>query len=227
MNKNLMDKDITYYAKEQRYTTKVYDPNQKISAENIKKVKDLLRYAPSSVNSQPWHFILASSDNAKAKIAKATAGPYVFNTEKVTKASHVVVFCCKTDIDDAYLEAILNQEEEDGRFKADPEQFKADMHNGRSSAVAGHKANGDFKQWVDKQVYLNSGFFLLGVSALNIDATPMEGFDPEILDRELGLTEQGYRSLLLIPIGYHDSEQDYNANLKKSRLPEPKVITEI
>ncbi|MEL0642712.1 nitroreductase family protein [Pseudoalteromonas aliena] len=42
---------------------------KKISADNIEKIKELLRFRPSSVNSQPWHFLLASSDEAITKIA--------------------------------------------------------------------------------------------------------------------------------------------------------------
>jgi len=78
-----------------RYSTKAFDPSKKITAENIEKVKDLLRLSPSSTNSQPWHFILASTPEAKARIAKATSGFYVFNERKVLDASHVVVFCAK------------------------------------------------------------------------------------------------------------------------------------
>jgi nitroreductase/dihydropteridine reductase len=55
-----MNTDITDYAKS-RQSAKAYNPNKKVSAENIDKVKELLRYSPSSVNAQPWHFVLASS----------------------------------------------------------------------------------------------------------------------------------------------------------------------
>ncbi|UCU26522.1 nitroreductase family protein [Mycoplasma anserisalpingitidis] len=33
-----------------RYTTKMYDPNKKISEEDIKKIKEILRLTPSSIN---------------------------------------------------------------------------------------------------------------------------------------------------------------------------------
>ncbi|MBK2356243.1 nitroreductase family protein [Francisella hispaniensis] len=60
--------NIVEYAKT-RYTTKAYDPTKKLSNEQIQQIKDILRFTPSSVNSQPWHFILETSDQAKAKIA--------------------------------------------------------------------------------------------------------------------------------------------------------------
>lgn len=79
-------------------------------------MKDFLRLSPSSINSQPWRFILASRYEAKACIAKTTAGFYVFNERKVLDASHVGVFCAKTSIDETDLSALLDKENADGRF---------------------------------------------------------------------------------------------------------------
>ena len=84
----------------------------------------------------------------------------------------------------------------------------------------------DLQHWVDKQVYLNVGQFLLAVSTLGIDATPMEGIEVAVLDEEFGLREKGYTSLVVVPIGYH-SEEDFNAKLPKSRLPYSEILTEI
>lgn len=49
----------------QRRTTKAFDPSRKLSDEQIAEVQTLLQYAPSSTNSQPWHFIIASTDEGK------------------------------------------------------------------------------------------------------------------------------------------------------------------
>lgn len=46
-----MEHDITYYAKH-RHTAKAYDSAKKISDENLKKIKELLRYSASSTNAQ-------------------------------------------------------------------------------------------------------------------------------------------------------------------------------
>lgn len=223
--KKPMQKDISNYVKT-RYTAKKYDPNKKISAENIKKIKEMLRLAPSSTNSQPWHFIITSSKEEKEKIAKSTKN-YPFNTKAILDASHVIVFCSRNEIDEKYLRKVLEQEDQDGRYNKHPE-MKEKMHAGRSGFVNLHKDRfKDLPHWVDKQVYLNSGAFLLGVAALGIDATAMEGFDMEILDEEFNLKEKGYRSILVIPIGYHNPETDSNAKRPKSRLKLSEVLTEV
>ena len=207
-----------------RYSTKAFDPAKKISEENIEKVKDLLRLSPSSTNSQPWHFILASTDEAKARIAKATSGFYVFNERKVLDASHVVAFCAKTEIDETHLSKLLDQENADGRFAS--QQAMEGQHKGRSYFVNMHRFDyKDAQHWMEKQVYLNVGNFLLGVSTLNIDAVPIEGFDARILDEEFGLREKGFTSLVIVPIGYRSAE-DFNAALPKSRLEFSEILTE-
>ena len=55
-----------------RHTCKATDASRKIPAEQVEQLKTLLRYAPSSVNSQPWHFFIAETDAGKARFAKAT-----------------------------------------------------------------------------------------------------------------------------------------------------------
>ncbi|ECG8260266.1 oxygen-insensitive NAD(P)H nitroreductase [Salmonella bongori] len=208
-----------------RYSTKAFDPSKKLTAEEADKLKMLLQYSPSSTNSQPWHFIIASTEEGKARVAKSAAENYVFNERKMLDASHVVVFCAKTIMDDAWLERVVNQEEADGRF-ATPEA-KAANDKGRRFFADMHRVSlKDDHQWMAKQVYLNVGNFLLGVAAMGLDAVPIEGFDADVLDAEFGLKEKGYTSLVVVPVGYH-SVEDFNAGLPKSRLPLETTLTEV
>ncbi|PIB25157.1 NAD(P)H nitroreductase [Amylibacter kogurei] len=222
-----MPLDITSIAKS-RHTAKAYDPDKKISDTDIEKVKELLRFSASSTNAQPWHFILASTAEGKDRIAKSSDGRFPFNSPSIRNASHVVVFASRTNVDEDYLLKILAQEESDGRFASDPETHKAQMHGGRSMFIDIFKnEKNNLQGWADNQTYLNVGQFLLGVAALGIDATPMEGIETDILDAEFGLTEKGYRSLVVVPIGYHKAPDDYNKALPKSRLPYSEILTEV
>ena len=208
-----------------RYTTKAFDPHKHIGSALMEQLQTLLRYAPSSVNSQPWHFVIASSGEAKAKIARATTGPYSANDPKVLNASHVVVLCARSELDDAHLERVLAQEELDGRFPS-PEG-KAAQQKGRGFYVNLHRnALQDTRQWMEKQVYIALGTLLLGAAALEIDATPIEGFDRAVLDEVLGLPARGLNSVVLAALGYR-SDDDFNAELPKSRLPADELFTHI
>lgn len=210
---------------ERRYSTKKFDNTRKISAEDMKQIKELLRLSASSVNTQPWHFIIASSEEGKKQISKSTQGFYAFNDEKVLTASDIVVLCARTSMDEDYLQHILEKEDQDGRFAN--EEIKNGMHGGRSTFVNFHKNDyNDLQYWMYKQVYLNMGSLLLGSAVLGIDAVPMEGFDVKVLNEELGLTEKGLTAVALVPLGYKAND-DFNAQLPKSRLSEEEVFTTI
>lgn len=216
--------DITRIATS-RYTTKAYDPHKHIGAAVMEQLQTLLRYSPSSVNSQPWHFVIASSDEAKAKIARATTGPYSGNKAKVLNASHVVVLCARRELEDAHLERVLEQEDKDGRFPS--AEGKAAQVKGRGFYVNLHRNElKDTQQWMEKQVYIALGTLLLGAAALEVDATPIEGFDRAILDEAFGLHEQGLNSVVLAALGYRSSD-DFNATLPKSRLPADELFTQL
>lgn len=97
----------------------------------------MLQMSPSSTNIQPWNFVIADDDAGKARIAKSTQGAFHFNTPKVLDASHVVVLCTRIHADDEYLQAVLEKEDQDGRY-AQPE-FKAQMHQGRQLFLDMHR----------------------------------------------------------------------------------------
>jgi nitroreductase/dihydropteridine reductase len=208
-----------------RYSVKEFDSTKKISDEDFIKIKALLKLSSSSVNSQPWHFVIANTDEGKEQISKSTQGFFNFNKAKVLDASQVVVFCSRTDMDEDYLLHVLEKEGADGRFNE--EKLKDNQRMGRSIFVNIHRYDSkDLQHWMEKQVYLNIGNLLLGVAALGIDAVPMEGFDAKVLDEELGLRKKGYTAIAVVALGYR-SNNDFNAELPKSRLKEDEIITMI
>ncbi|MDT4804388.1 Oxygen-insensitive NAD(P)H nitroreductase [compost metagenome] len=207
----------------QRYTTKAYDPARRIPQETIDELLTMLHQAPSSVNSQPWHFVVAGTEEGKARLAKGTHGSYVYNQPKVLDASHVILICARTDLTDAHLAQVLQQEQDDGRFR--DAEARAAQFRTRQGYVDLHRfERKDLQHWMEKQAYLALGTLLLGAAALGVDATPMEGFDAVALDAELGLRERGFTSVVLVALG-HRSEKDFNAALPKSRLPAEQVIS--
>lgn len=212
-----------------RYTTKEFDTSKKIAASDMEQVRNLLRMSPSSVNLQPWHFIIAETSEGKARMTKGTQGFFRFNESKVVNASAVVLFCSKTTegADDAYFKHLLEVQDKDGRFPN--EDIKNGMYGAMNAFANIHKYDlKDYQHWMEKQVYLNIGSFLLGVASLGIDATPMEGIDVKALDEEFGLRAKGFTAITAVSIGYR-ADSDFNSTKKtpKSRLPESELFTVI
>ncbi len=203
-----------------RYTCKVYDPNKKIPKEAMEQLYTVLRNSPSSVNSQPWHFMIAESDAAKEKILPAI---FEFNRPRILNASHVVIFLSRNEFPSEYLAKIVDQEELDQRFP-EPDMKAANDKGRRYFVGLNSESESDLHNWQNKQVYIALGNLLFAAAALDIDSTPIEGFDAEKLDDILDLKAKGYRSVVIASLGYR-SEEDFNAGFNKSRLPFDDIFT--
>ncbi len=70
-----------------------------------------------------------------------------------------------------------------------------------------------------KQTYIALGLALAQAAELRIDSTPAEGFNNQVIDEVLGLTEMGLKSVTLLYLGYSDPERDWLAPMKKVRMP--------
>lgn len=211
---------------QRRYAAKAFDPDKKLTAEQIDTLKAVLRLSPSSINFQPWHFIIATGEQAKADIAAACQGPMAYNAQKIKDAALMVVLCAKTEATQAHVNAVIDQESVDGRYADDT--VKAERH----ALVSGYiqRLNDDNPQqvasWLDKQTYIALGNVLLAAADMGIDSVPIEGFDAKVVNQHFGLTEKGYHATVLAGFGYH-SEADFNADLPKSRLPDEQLFTEL
>ena len=203
-----------------RYTSKAYDPEKKIPPETLNTLLEVLRLSPSSINIQPWQFLVAQSIQAKQKIADAMPGRYAYNVPKILNSSDVIIFSAKSDINPAHLDKILNAEDTAGRFRT-PES-KAAQRETRLNYVELYKET-NIDGWVDNQIHIALGTALFAAQTLNLDATPIGGFDAQQLDENLQLQDKGLRSVVLLALGYH-GEEDFNAGLPKARLLKEDVI---
>ncbi|MGP1929850.1 MAG: nitroreductase family protein, partial [Arsenophonus sp. ER-BJ3-MAG3] len=103
-----------------RHTVKAFEGGKSLPQDEIETLLNVLRNSPSSVNSQPWHFVVASTEAGREQIAASTDGAFAYNSPKVRNASHVIALCIRTDLDEAHLQNVLAQEDADGRY-AKPE----------------------------------------------------------------------------------------------------------
>ncbi|BFO66323.1 hypothetical protein KCF3NO3_23060 [Chryseobacterium sp. KCF3-3] len=54
-----------------RYTVKKYNPQGKISEEQIATLQEILNLSPSSINSQPWNFIFVNDPELKRQLGRS------------------------------------------------------------------------------------------------------------------------------------------------------------
>ena len=187
---------------QKRYATKTYR-NEKISEAKIKELAEILRLAPSSVNSQPWKFVIIGDEALKADLAAHS----FFNEQKIKEASHLVVFFAKDNV-----------AEFEENFKKVAPQPILEFYVGMK---AGDEKNA--KTWFQKQVYISLGFFLAACGVEGIDATPMEGIDTDYYSEKLQV--EGYKAVLAVAVGYHsEADSNHPSKTPKRRLPLDEVV---
>jgi nitroreductase/dihydropteridine reductase len=68
---------------------------------------------------------------------------------------------------------------------------------------------------------------LLAAAEQEVDSTPMEGFSSDAVDSILGLRERGLRSVVLMPLGYRQTEADWLLPMPKVRKPRDTIVTTV
>lgn len=206
-----------------RHTTKKYDPSRRISQDDLDVLFEAMRLSASSINSQPWRFIVIESAAARERMSKTFAHKFQFNQPHVFDSSQIILFAhnphyCRND----YAEVVDNGIE-DGRIKAEEREsaFGSFMF-----AELNTDKNGDTSCWTKAQLYIALGNTLHILARLKIDATPMEGIDIELVNEAFRSELAGYQCDVALAIGYRHRE-DYNAALPKSRRPPDSILVRI
>ncbi len=208
---------------QKRYTCKKYDPSKKVSKEDLAIFLESLRLSPSSINSQPWKFIVLESDAAKERMYHTFAHKYQFNQAHVVEASHVILFAHNPHYTREDYARVIDQYVVDGRI-AEEEREKA--FGSFLFAELNTDEKGDTSIWTKNQLYLALGNALHTLARLGIDSTPLEGIDVPMVEKAFAHELDGYKCEVALAIGYHH-EEDFNAKLPKSRLRAEQIFVHL
>jgi nitroreductase/dihydropteridine reductase len=197
-----------------RHSTKKYDASKKVPQEDLDVLFEAMRLSASSINSQPWKFVVIESSEAKERMHKTFARKFQFNQPHVFDSSQIILFAYNPRYTrDDYAE-VVDKGIEDKRIK--PE----DRENAFGSfmfAELNTDETGNTRSWTKAQTYIALGNTLHTLARLKIDSTPMEGIDTDLVNEEFKKELDGYRCDVALAIGYHHPQEDYNAKLPKSR----------
>lgn len=200
-----------------RYATKRMN-GQKVPAEKIENILDAIQLAPTSIGLQPFTVLVIEDPETRAKIA-----PAIYNQPQITEGSHVIVFAAWKDYSIENVDKYINQM---ASLRGVPVEALDGMRNMAVGAVSG-KTPEQLLAWNQKQAYIALGFGLVAAADEQVDATPMEGFDPDALDAALGLAEKGLRSTVILALGYRDEQNDYLHGKAKVRRDKSELFVKI
>lgn len=201
-----------------RYACKKMDPSQVVPQDKVDRIVEAARLAPTSSGLQPFEVIVVSSAAVRAQIL-----PKAFNQAQVTDGSHLLVFAAW----DTYTSERINH-----MFDLNVNMrggTNEGWENYRQMLLANYPARDAHVNFehAARQAYIGMGAALIAAAFEEVDATPMEGFDPKAVDEILNLHARGLRSVAIMPLGYRLAEQDWLAPLKKVRRPREQFVTEV
>ncbi|OJV51888.1 MAG: NAD(P)H-dependent oxidoreductase [Bacteroidetes bacterium 43-16] len=201
-----------------RYATKKYDKTKKVSEEDVARIVEAARLAPTSSGMQQFRVLVISNQELKEQIVPIASGQQI-----VADCSHLLVFAAwdkytEERIDNIYQVTTTERGLNEGHFN--------DYTNRLKSVYLQQSPEENFAHTA-RQAYIGLGLAIAAAAELKLDSTPMEGFNNAALDDLLGLQAQGLKSVLLLPVGYRDAANDWLVNMKKVRNAEAHFATYI
>lgn len=201
-----------------RYATKKFDATKSVPAEKLERIVEAVRLAPSSSGLQPFELLVVSNADIRAKIRTVS-----WDQVQITDCSHLLVFAAWDDITADRVNMMFDLTNEVRGFKNEGwENYRQKLLG--IVADRGREAN---YQAAARQAYIGLGVALIAAAFEEVDATPMEGFDPTAVDEILDLRSKNLRSVVMLPLGYRAAEGDWLVNLKKVRRNRERFVTEI
>jgi len=73
-----------------RHSTKKYDAGKKIPEQDLDVLFEAMRLSASSINSQPWKFVVIESNESKERMNKTFANKHEYNKPHVFDSSHII-----------------------------------------------------------------------------------------------------------------------------------------
>lgn len=207
-----------------RYTAKKYDQNKRISAEDLNVILEALRLSASSINSQPWKFVVVESDAAKQRLHDTFANKHQFNQLHAKEASHTILFAYDPNFSKEKFSKRVDVEVSSGHLPAEMYDTFMGAYAFAEMNTDEHGYNGN---WTKAQVYLALGNILHVLARLGIASTPMEGIDSELVGEAFEQELDGHVCEVALAMGYHHQDEDWNHGLPKARMPQQDIITVI
>ncbi|MEG3268460.1 nitroreductase family protein [Streptococcus suis] len=175
-----------------RKSIKVYDETVTIDHEEMLEMLNKAITAPSSVNLQPWRFVVVESAAAKTKLRPMVR----FNTKQVDTASAVILIFADIKPQDR-AEVIYGRAVAEGKMPPEVRDYQVpaikSMYDNLSPAT--------MREVVKMDASLVAMQLMLVARSHGYDTNPMSGFDPEEMAATFELDPNRYIPVLMVSIG--------------------------
>ena len=202
---------------EWRYAVKKFDEQKFLEKAQITTLKKAFNLTATSYGLQPIKLLIIRNKEIQQQLVK-----YSWNQQQVVQASHLLVICVNTKLDESDVENYFKRVKE---IRDTSEEILRPYRNYLKTMISNKTAE-ELLSWGKNQAYLALGNLLTVCSNESIDSCPMEGFIPEEYDEILKLKEKNLTSVLVLPVGIR-ADEDSMMHEKKVRKKMSDVILEV
>lgn len=200
-----------------RYAAKAMN-GKTVAEDKIQRILEAARLAPTSSGLQPFEVFVIKNQEVKEKIR-----PVAWNQSVITDCSHLLVFAAWDTYTADRINYMFDLTNDIRGFKNEGwENYRQMLLNAYPQKDAEENFN-----HAAKQAYIAFSQAITAAAFEGVDATPLEGFDPDAVDEILELRDKGLRSAVLLPLGYRHEDEDWLVNLVKVRKPMEDLVTVI
>ena len=199
-----------------RYATKKMDPSKTVPQDKLDRILEAVRLAPTSSGLQPFEVIVVKNAAIREKLREVS-----FGQAQITDSTAVLVFAAWDNYTEDRINGVLAMTE-------GQRGTKSETLTGYYDRLKGMYLPRDERtnfEHAARQAYIGLGLAVTAAAFEEVDATPMEGFEPEKFDEILGLRDRGLKTVAILPIGYRAAEGDWLAGAKKVRRPMDEFVT--
>ncbi|MBY9079906.1 nitroreductase family protein [Paenibacillus sp. HN-1] len=194
-----------------RRSIRKYDPSVKISKEEMTQILEESTLAPSSVNMQPWRFLVIESPEGKAKLAPLAR----FNQTQVeTSAAVIAIFGDMNNFD--YAEEIYGAAVERGLMPLEVKEKQLASFSKYFSVMP--------PEVTRETVLIDGGLvsmqLMLVARAHGYDTNPIGGFERDQIAEAFGLDKDRYVPVMLLSVGKAADEGYASVRLPVDRVAE-------
>jgi len=198
-----------------RYATKAMN-GEKVPQEKIDSIIEAVRLAPTSSGLQPFEIIVVTNADIKKRIREIG-----WNQSVITDCSHLFVFAAW----DTYTTERINKNfDHTNEVRGVKNEGWEDYRKLLLRTYPQRDAEYNFNH-AARQAYIAFSQAIAAAAFEEVDATPLEGFDPIALDDILNLESRNLRSCVLLAVGYRDAENDWLVDLPKVRKSREDLVT--
>lgn len=194
-----------------RRSIRVYDESVKISKEEMTEMLEEATTAPSSLNLQPWRFVVIDSPEGKATLKPLAS----FNGRQVETSSAVIAIFADYEMADL-KEEIFDTAVERGLMPQEVRDRQIDMITNIFKDAP--------REMIKDSILLDAGLvsmqLMLVARAHGYDTNPIGGYDKANIAEAFGLDSKRHLPVMLLSIG-KAAEEGYPS----VRLPIDRITT--